>query len=709
MLIDVEKFKTATLSFDVKFADPLPINGDEEVRNYTFVDVAGDEFTPEDSCDDSYTNCTDYPFGDDDTLNNKSPDLTIDKKVYDASQDNIASSDETLTYQITVTNESQIAALDVVITDEMEMLEALGATYDPNVTVSVGEESYSGNLNDGITIDQIGNQPAIIEFDATMPKDVNALNYLYNEANVSYDDGDTATEKVIKEDHATINTGDIGALSVRKDVTDASKDSIAQENEMLTYEINVTNTSFNTVYDITVKDELLDPILSQYADDVNVDVMVDDQVVSSGNLKQGVTIESLVPSATATIKFDVELKELPNNIVIENTVNVEAKNAPTVQAQEVITTNVPDTDISFLHVDKKVIDEDGDFTAEKSEELTYKFLITNDSEVDALNVVLKDKLDDKYLSTLNIDTNVDVKIDEQIISGDIKQGIVIPVLPAGKSATAELKVTLDNNVVESSKITNEVFVSSDNTPLVSDVETIGTFTKGLTGSLDIEKTVEDENKNNLAEVGEKLSYNIAVNNTSNGVLTNVVIKDQLTDPYLSTLNIDPNVDVLVNDNVIASGDITNGITLETLNPHETAVIKFDVEMDEKLISDTQISNTATASADDINPAEDTAIITTFADDENIIEDPNGEDPEDPSGEDPEDPSSENPGTSDNGTGSGSNSDGTQIDDGKEQNNKNNDNSSMFGKVIATGSSLYTILILGLSATLIYLISLKCRK
>jgi uncharacterized repeat protein (TIGR01451 family) len=304
---------------------------------------------------------------------------------------------------------------------------------------------------------------------------------------------------------------------------------------------------------------------------------------------------------------------------------------------------------------------------------------------------------------------VDVKIDEQIISGDIKQGIVIPVLPAGKSATAELKVTLDNNVVESSKITNEVFVSSDNTPLVSDVETIGTFTKGLTGSLDIEKTVEDENKNNLAEVGEKLSYNIAVNNTSNGVLTNVVIKDQLTDPYLSTLNIDTNVDVLVNDNVVASGDITKGITLETLNPHETAVIKFDVEMDEKLISDTQISNTATASADDINPAEDTAIITTFADDENIIEDPNGEDPEDPSGENPEDPSGENPGTSDNGTGSGSSSDGTQIDDGKEQNNKNNDNSSMFGKVIATGSSLYTILILGLSATLIYLISLKCRK
>lgn len=238
-------------------------------------------------------------------------------------------------------------------------------------------------------------------------------------------------------------------------------------------------------------------------------------------------------------------------------------------------------------------DENSKMTVAKDDIIKYTITVTNNTDIPLSNVVVTDK-------DLQITSDKDGK-------NPIKDGIVIELteqLVKGQSATVDVyyKVT-DSNFLNDKQITNTVnaegkYTIDDKEYPVKDSDSETVSVEQVPG-ISITKTqdITDNTPKNPGYVGEGdvITYTITVKNTGNTDLTNVTVKDVMTNNH-GKLNIDE-----------------KELTIGKLEKEGTRVItaKYTVTK-EDISSDkhNKIANTATVTADGVDDDDSTVTVDT---------------------------------------------------------------------------------------------------
>lgn len=352
----------------------------------------------------------------------------------------------------------------------------------------------------------------------------------------------------------------------------------AQVGDVLTYTIQVTNTTDSELSDFTFHDSILDSTLSEFIEGsikLNGTQITDDVDSDQGhfnNKNNEVVVDLFIaPNDTVTISFDVIILEASRGKTIKNTAMLHDLNNPHGPIySNTVSTIVPQVTI------KKIVNLSSAIVGDK---LTYELIITNESDFTINNYKVSDSLETNLVRFINDSILVDGVNNTDILDEDnahFVDGIInvsLPQLEAGQSSTIIFSVLVLDEA-KGSSIKNIAVLSNPNIP---DIPIYSEEVITDIYALSIEKEVNL----NDASIGDNLSYKINVTNSSPFIVNDFVVIDNL-DPNLVTyipnsIKVNGIEQTDVEDNDLAFyNDGTIKVSLPLIEVNSVVEITFDV-------------------------------------------------------------------------------------------------------------------------------------
>ena len=366
----------------------------------------------------------------------------------------------------------------------------------------------------------------------------------------------------------------------------------AQVGDELTYRIIFKNTSIGTMTAIS----LMDIIPSETT--LVPGSLTINGVADNGDIATGIAIPDLAFGESVTVSFRVDVNSSPTTNPISNTADITYTLAT--GGTETATTNPAET----------VIGDAPDFTgngfvksvdktsATVGDTLTYTFSITNNGTATATSIQLIDIIPTE--TSLEAGT---LKVNgADPTGGDLVNGLNIPDLAPGESATVTFVVSIDSQpgdlLLDNTGLLNYEFDVNGQTLSGQQVSnTVFTVVPTSTNNADLSGSSKSGPTN--ATVGTTITYTITVRNTGALEATNVVVSDII--PSNTTF---VTGSLLVNG--VATGESPNSVTIASIPENGgTAIITFDVTVD-SLPNPNPMTNIADITYDDVNTQGQTA-------------------------------------------------------------------------------------------------------
>ena len=450
------------------------------------------------------------------------PKLTVSKTVdgTDADNDGKYALGETITYAVTVTNNGNVTAGDVSITDNLP-----------------GAQKVDGDTYDGITL-KVG-ESATAHFTYTVTE-ADILNGSITNTATATGNSPAPTTDPDKPQHITPGTGDKTTpvdesnphMTVNKTTTSTPADgALYQEGETITYQVVVTNDGNLTITGAKVQDQLAGAVLVSGSEDL-------------GEFKPGDT-------ATLTYSYKVTEADLVKGKVVNDATVTGGTNGTEGTDNPKDTTVNPGTVTDDTYqcnspsmVITKTADASGNVKA--GDTITYNVKVRNNGDCTLTNVKVTDAL-----------------------TGD---NWTIGTLAKGAEQTFTTSYTVTYNDMKAGKVTNIATGSADN-PTGSKTNVtpgeVTTTTDKYNASWTVKKTVTSTPANgSFYKSGEKIAYQIVVTNAGNVPLSNIKLKDSLVDlgtqGTIATLNAGESKTITysytVTDADAKAGKVTNSVT-----------------------------------------------------------------------------------------------------------------------------------------------------
>ena len=440
------------------------------------------------------------------------PKIVSTKTVKDANLNTFAEAGERLDYTITVKNEGNVFANNILIKDDLALLiphidSVVGTNMMINGVVTPIEELMNGVRRDFAPGDTI-----TITFSVMVKTTLNVevTKVLSNLATVG--DENPGTE---------IPTG-APKLGSDKVVVDANDNGFAEAGEVLTYEISLTNSGEVKAYDVVIKDTL--SLLLPYIDStIDTKFVMKETLYPLSELINGIKV-NVEAGETITVKFSVKVISTLNTKLIKSLANLATVGDQTPGTE--IPTGAPE-----LYSSKTVVDASGDGIAEPGEMLTYQIIFGNRGNVASEIMTIQDTL-----------SNLIGHVDLNGVTYDMGDGIPRDI----QNLITGFEMALGPNDHRFIKFTVKVNdnLDVDVIKTLSNLATIGKQTPGTeipTGApkLAAEKTVSDASNDNHAEAGEALTYTITVSNSGTVIKKDLLIQDTLSDllPYVDDISL----------------------------------------------------------------------------------------------------------------------------------------------------------------------------
>lgn len=285
-----------------------------------------------------------------------------------------------------------------------------------------------------------------------------------------------------------------------------NESSEVKENEVLRYEVIVSNTGSEDMKNIKVSAKVPDGTTFVNSDQLNNEVVLDEvQFEDSEKKDVEFNIDSLAQGQTITKYYEVKVNDGMANKEISNTV--------TTQYGEVTkTSNEVKTNIKEGKVELKLISTDAtDGKVEAGYSYRYVLLLTNKSDKDIKNVNVK------------FNTNDTAKISKISYTED----------DSGKSESNVDNITL--NIIKAGE-TKEILMyatmeKKDMTAISAKVSTdkVDYYSNEISTKIDsfvvLEMKATSENSGNYVKSGDKITYKINIKNTGTKTAESIVLKD----------------------------------------------------------------------------------------------------------------------------------------------------------------------------------------
>ncbi|MFV0288622.1 MAG: hypothetical protein ACK5HR_04125, partial [Mycoplasmatales bacterium] len=378
----------------------------------------------------------------------------------------------------------------------------------------------------------------------------------------------------------------------------------AKNGQEIAYKIEVQNISEETK-DITVQDKVSDPSL--LVDETqNITINGETSEWTIANLQEGITLNSVASGDTITLEYTATI-DLIEDYSGEGIVNT---------ATACISTDICDEDVSSVNnspnieIAKEMADESGDGVAEVGEVIDFTIKVFNNGET-TNDLTLSDTLSE---NDINYDLSTPILIDGEdkgYTLSDLNKGIILENIHPG----AEVIITFSAPVADS--IASETGTVTNTAKVCASKDICSTNTASLpTKGFKVDKIVEDNNGNDVAEAKEELTYKIILTNQGSEA-TDFTIKDVYETAYL---NIDPTQSLSITPDKDVEPEATvqglvDGLTVKSVQPGETVTISFIAQVKDNVNTIegyTHITNRAEVCNSD-ECKSDVATITTDAD------------------------------------------------------------------------------------------------
>jgi uncharacterized repeat protein (TIGR01451 family) len=436
----------------------------------------------------------------------RSAAYTIEKIVTDVdgegAQSSVDEAGDVISYQINVTNTGNVDLTNVTVTDPL--LGTLNGPTGDNTPVNILNIGESWIFTGTYTVKQADINNNGIDANGSFDGDGD----IDNTATVDCDQLDP------KDDTAEVPIEQDAAYTIDKKVTDVDGEgaqaSVDEAGDVISYQINVTNTGNIDLTNVTVMDSLIES-LNGPVESLNTD----------GILEVG-------ESWTYTGTYTAALEDISTNGggdgFIENMATVDCDQLDPISDSASVPIKVPVCENPAYKIEKCITDVDcrGPTASvkEAGDVITYRITVTNTGDVDLTNVVVTDSL--------------------IALAGPTESKNKDSVLEVGETWTYTGKYTVTQNDIDTDGgcdgyIDNVATVDCDQLDPISDSARAPIEATETCPAYKIEKCVTDVDcrgpNSNVTGAGDVITYRITVTNTGDVDLTNVVV----TDPLIETL------------------------------------------------------------------------------------------------------------------------------------------------------------------------------
>ncbi|MGL4850427.1 MAG: DUF7507 domain-containing protein [Clostridium sp.] len=496
-----------------------------------------------------------------------------------------ATGGEELTYKITMVNEGNTRVNNVELYDTVPE----GTVLKQGSVILNGVPKLGAIPQYGIFIGAMEpGEESYLSYKVVIDKDIKAKE-IHNTAKLDYQytvnpevtngkSKETDTNVAITKINDAIISAETGSFT-----KEASKDFV-DVGEKFTYTILAKNIGTVSANNVIIKD-----ILQSNIEYVKGTLQINGVPVPDSNLQLGIPVGVIEPSKAVTVKFDVVVISVPSDGKIENKSKIEysfIKNPEIpieVFKEEYTSDSVVTVQSGFISDLVKSADKT---YCKLGDIVRFKVVGKNTGNISLKDVLVKDELAPEYeFIKDSITVNSSLRLGE-----DIEKGVIIPNLPIGKEFKVEFKAKIVGvpKVQKLSNISTVSYAYEINGSLVKKQgETNEAFVNVREAVISYEAGgFEKMATKEFAQIGELISFYITVKNTGNVMANKVFIEDALPKELEFVKG-----SVEINSSSEPISNISEGITLGTVNPDEMMIIKFDAIVKD-IPEDGKVSNEA---------------------------------------------------------------------------------------------------------------------
>lgn len=481
---------------------------------------------------------------------------------------------DTITYTITVYNDGDVDANNIVIKDQI-----------PENTTYLKEEN--GNYVEDASITTITSDTK----DTLAAGENLSISFTVK---VNDFEGDAATIKntaIVSAkglDDISSNSLEINAIpaeaKLRVEKTSNIPDGTSvQEGDIITYTITVYNDGNAPAKNVVITDEI--PQYTTYAKEDNGNY-VKDASITSINFE---ALETLEPGQSVSITFTVIVNEIEkHDAYINNTAVVKADGLEASSSNTIKIPTIPTEKKPSLRAVKTSSIQDGT-SVKEGDLITYKITVYNDGNGPAYNVVIHDVVPENTIY-VELDTTTNQYVEKPSVT--TLTSSTTGILAAGEKCEMSFTVKVKEITTANVKITNTASVTADDLDeITSNTISISTTPIIKAPALRVVKSSSINTGTSVKE-GDIITYTLTVTNNGEGNARNVVLHDTIPD-YTTCVEKDANGQYVKKTSITT---ITSD-PKEILAPGESYSISFSVMVNKITDENVIITNTAKVTAD----------------------------------------------------------------------------------------------------------------
>ncbi|WP_410976469.1 DUF7507 domain-containing protein [Bacillus pacificus] len=482
---------------------------------------------------------------------------------------------ETLTYSIALTNIGNITATNVIYTDPIPS----GTTFVPGSVTVNGITQAGANPANGISIGSIAaNSTTTISFQVLVPS-IPQTNPILNSGTTTYQYTPIPNQPAVSgTDTTNIVSTQVNNATVT--MTKAVDKNFADIGDTLTYTVSFTGTGNTSANNVIFTDAI--PTGTTF---VLNSLTIDGTTQVGANPANGVNIGSIPTGTTKNVSFQVVVNTIPASNVVSNGSNASYQyivNPSQSPVTKNISSNLVSTQINNANV--TVTKSTNKQFATIGETISYTILISNSGNTAATNVQLTDPLPNGTILTPGT-----VTLNGVLQNVNSLVAFPIGTIPSGATFTLSFQVTVIN-IPAQNPIINNAFASylytvNPGLPPTSKTANSNSVTSTIRlANLQATKSVDKT----FAEVGDVLTYTLALTNNGNVTANNVLLSDSIA-----------NGTSFVPNSVIVNGTTQPGATpasinIGNINANTTLTASFQVVIT-SIPNPNPISNSASIS------------------------------------------------------------------------------------------------------------------
>ncbi|TCJ83740.1 UNVERIFIED_ORG: putative repeat protein (TIGR01451 family) [Bacillus cereus] len=466
---------------------------------------------------------------------------------------------DTLTYTVTLTNNGNSSAQNVIFTDTAPS----GTTFIANSFSINGIPQSGADPSNGVNIGPItAGNTVNISFQVTVTS-LPTQNPAVNFSATSY--------QLVSPPDAETSISNPVSTQMKEAILSMTKNenvSFADIGQTVFYTTSISNIGNTDATNIVFTDALPSGLIF-----VPNTLTVDGVLQPNANPNTGVALATLPPNEIYSIVFQVTVNSIPPSNPAPNIASttyaftVDPGNPPVSSAANSNTTLLQINNANIIST--KTADL---IFADVGNTITFTLSLPNTGNTTATDVTIIDILN----SNLTFVPNSFTVNGQTIPNADLSTGVNIGSIPGGNTAIVTFQATVATlptlDPISNAASTTYHYVVDPSQPPITTSNQSNTTTTQINSAI-----LTAQKNSNLAtvDIGQDIVYTVTITNSGNVSATNVIFTDLIPDGT----SFEPNSFTL-NGTTIPNADLITGVPIGDIAPNQSVIVAFHINADE---------------------------------------------------------------------------------------------------------------------------------